>query len=332
MFETGKIPPEILERIVIDPIRECGTKRADVILRPKTGEDCCGIDTQGELCLLSTDPITGASKELGYLAIQINCNDIYSSGGEPVGILLTILLPESSTEEMLDEIMQGALRGANERGIEILGGHTEVTDAVNRPIVSATVIGKTSGRVILSTGGARVGQDVIMTKWAGLEGTAILAKDLEKELAEILPEGLVLHAQDMYDSLSVEKESRIAKAYGATAMHDATEGGILGAVWEMADCAELGIEVYGEKILVKEETKEICRVTGIDYLRLISSGSMIIATENGAGLVQALEEAGVPSAVIGKMVPEGRTLQLAKGVVPLDEPRRDELYGAKVQA
>ena len=141
MLEIGKVPPEILEKIVMKPMMGSKVKRDDVILRPTTGEDCSAIDLGGEICILSTDPITGAAKDIGYLAVQINCNDIYSAGAEPMGVLLTVLLPPGSEEALLEEIMEGSLRAAEERNIEILGGHTEVTDAVTTPLISAAVIG-----------------------------------------------------------------------------------------------------------------------------------------------------------------------------------------------
>lgn len=155
MFAIGKLPPEILEKIVMEPMQASRVKREDVILRPKTGEDCSAVDLGGEYCILSTDPITGAAKDVGYLAVQINCNDIYSSGAEPMGVLLTVLLPPESEEALLEEMMSGAIRAAEERNIEILGGHTEVTDAVVKPVISAAVIGKTRNRKILSTGGCK---------------------------------------------------------------------------------------------------------------------------------------------------------------------------------
>ena len=114
MFEIGKIPPEILEKIVMKPMMGSKVKREDVILRPTTGEDCSAIDLGGEICILSTDPITGSAKDIGYLAVQINCNDVYSSGAEPMGVLLTVLLPPGSDEELLEEIMEGSLRAAEE--------------------------------------------------------------------------------------------------------------------------------------------------------------------------------------------------------------------------
>lgn len=330
MFEIGKIPPEILEKIVMEPMKGSKVKRDDVILRPTTGEDCSAIDLGGEFCILSTDPITGAAKDIGYLAVQINCNDIYSAGAEPMGVLLTVLLPPESDEALLEEMMTGAIKAAEERNIEILGGHTEVTDAVCKPVISAAVIGKTRDRKILSTGGAKAGQDVIMTKWAGTEGTAILAKEWEEGLKAYLSEEELKLAREMKNYLSVEKESEIAFEHGATAMHDATEGGILGAVWEVAECSGLGVDVYVENIPVKEETKKICKVMGIDYLGLISSGTMIIAADDGNKLVEKLQEAGIEAAVIGKLT-EGGKYMLVNGMrLPLNQPKSDALYDAKL--
>ncbi|WMI80648.1 AIR synthase family protein [Anaerotignum sp. MB30-C6] len=329
MFKIGKIPPEILESIVMNPIRKNTVKRDDILLRPKTGEDCSVVDLQGEMCVLSTDPITGAAKDIGYLAVQINCNDIYSAGAEPVGILLTVLLPESSDEEDLKEIIEGALKGAEELGIEILGGHTEVTDAVCKPIVSAAVIGKSRKRNIVQTGGAQVGQDVIMTKWAGLEGTAIIAKEYEEELVKGLPLEVVQAAQGMKNFLSVGTESLIAVEHGATAMHDATEGGILGAVWEVAECSQTGVEIWQDRIPLKEETKIICNQANIDPLRLISSGTMIITTQDGQELLKKLSAHGIEGAIIGRITEEERILVTAQGRCLLEEPKSDAIYQVK---
>ncbi len=330
MFEIGKIPPEILERIVMNPMMASKVKRKDVLLRPATGEDCSAIDLGGEICILSTDPITGAAKDIGYLAVQINCNDIYSAGAEPMGVLLTVLLPPESTEELLEEIMGGALKAAEELHIEILGGHTEVTDAVCKPLISAAVIGKTRGRKMISTGSAKAGQAVVMTKWAGTEGTAILVKEWKEGLKAYLSEEELKEAQEMKEFLSVGKESEIAFTHGATAMHDATEGGILGAVWEVAECSGLGVEVFADAIPMKEVTRKICAAMGIDPLRLISSGTMIIGTDDGEGLVKALQAEGIEAAVIGRLTEGEKLLQQNGMTMPLEQPKSDALYDAKL--
>lgn len=329
MFEIGKIPPQILERLVLNPVTHAKVHRADIVVRPKTGEDCSAMDPGGEMCVFSTDPITGATRDVGYLAVHVNCNDVFSAGAEPVGILMTVLLPPQSEESMLEELMAGTLQAAAELGIEVLGGHTEVTDAVTKPVISATVIGKTQDRKMVCTGGAEIGQDVIMTKWAGLEGTAILAQEYETVLSQRIPKDLLQKAKEMKGFLSVGTESRIAMEHGATAMHDATEGGILGAVWELAECSEKGVTVYADQIPIQDVTKMVCQEAQIEPLQLISSGTMVIAAYDGAALVDKLQAAGVAAAVIGKITQKEKIIIQNGTSKPLEQPKGDALYQAK---
>lgn len=329
MFEIGKIPPQILERLVLNPVTHTKVHRADIVVRPKTGEDCSAMDPGGEMCVFSTDPITGATRDVGYLAVHVNCNDVFSAGAEPVGILMTVLLPPQSEESMLEELMAGTLQAAAELGIEVLGGHTEVTDAVTKPVISATVIGKTKDRKMVCTGGAEIGQDVIMTKWAGLEGTAILAQEYETVLSQRIPKDLLQKAKEMKGFLSVGTESRIAMEHGATAMHDATEGGILGAVWELAECSEKGVTVYADQIPIQDVTKMVCQEAQIEPLQLISSGTMVIAAYDGAALVDKLQAAGVAAAVIGKITEKEKIIIQNGTSKPLEQPKSDALYQAK---
>lgn len=329
MFEIGKIPPQILERLVLNPVTHTKVHRADIVVRPKTGEDCSAMDPGGEMCVFSTDPITGATRDVGYLAVHVNCNDVFSAGAEPVGILMTVLLPPQSEESMLEELMAGTLQAAAELGIEVLGGHTEVTDAVTKPVISATVIGKTKNRKMVCTGGAEIGQDVIMTKWAGLEGTAILAQEYETVLSQRIPKDLLQKAKEMKGFLSVGTESRIAMEHGATAMHDATEGGILGAVWELAECSEKGVTVYADQIPIQDVTKMVCQEAQIEPLQLISSGTMVIAAYDGAALVDKLQAAGVAAAVIGKITQKEKIIIQNGTSKPLEQPKSDALYQAK---
>ena len=328
-MEIGKIPPEILNKIVLNPINHFAVKRNDVFLRPKTGEDCSAVLFGEELCILSADPITGAEQDIGYIAVHINCNDIASSGAEPIGILLTVLLPEGSSEAVLCDIMEGAYEAAKEIGIEILGGHTEVTNAVNKTIVSGAVIGRTDKNHFISTGGAKVGQDVIMTKCAGLEGTVILAKEYETILSKKIDTHLLQKAKSMRGFLSVIKESRIAKNMGATAMHDVTEGGIFGALWEMASASGTGLEVDLHKIPIRQETIEVCEVFDINPYMLISSGAMLIGTDHGSRLVEELKKAGIHSAVVGHAT-EGNDRVIMNGDERrfLEPPKTDELFRA----
>ncbi len=327
MFEIGKIPPKILEDVVFRTIANGKVNRKEVVFGPKTGEDCCGISYDNEICVVSSDPITGASDDIGYLAVQINCNDIFSSGAEPIGILLTVLLPKNSSEEDLQTIMQGAMRGATELNIEILGGHTEVSAVVTAPLVSATVLGKVNKDGFVSTGGASAGQDIVMSKWAGLEGTSILSHEHTDTLRKCgMSEALIQKGKDMKALLSVGAESKIAVEHGVSAMHDVTEGGIFGAVWEVATCSGLGARLYEEKIPLQEVTKTICEFGNISPFALISSGVLLMVTDDGQALVEKLKNADIPSAVIGELVEGDSVLIKKEGEFPLLEPQSDALY------
>ena len=178
-MKVGKVSEAILKRSVFKQIRH---RRQEVLIRPNVGEDCAYVDTtDSEVMILSTDPITGTVNDIGSLAVHITANDIASSGGEMIGIMVTLLLPDKTPEQTLKKIMMDLEAQCKELDIEIMGGHTEVTAAVNQPIISVTGVGKISKEEMVTTSGLEVGQDIVMTKWAGLEGTAILAKDHEEE-------------------------------------------------------------------------------------------------------------------------------------------------------
>lgn len=324
-MEEGKIPSELLRKLVFDNIK---VKNADVILRPEIGEDCTAIEYGDYACVLSTDPITGADKGLGALAVHISCNDVASSGVKPLALLMTIMAPVGTTAEDINTVMQEAGEAAAELDVEIAGGHTEITSAVNRMIVSTTAIGKVLKHKLVKTAGAQAGDDVIITKWAGLEGTAILANDREEELkSKLAPEELE-RAKALSKHISVVKEGVLAGEFGANSMHDVTEGGVLGAVWEVAESSGTGIEIELEKIPVLHETRKICSIYSIDPYRLISSGSMVITCSKGRELVEKLGNIGVPAAIIGKITSHGRYLIEGGRKAELQPPGADELFKA----
>ncbi len=329
-MKIGKLPNSVLNKIVIEPISKNNKKREEVIISPKVGEDCSVINLGEEYCVLSTDPITGASNNIGNLAVNINCNDIASSGAEVVGIMITALLPPQITEDEISKILTEICTEAGKNNIAILGGHTEITDAVNRPVISCTVIGKTKGRKFISSSGAKVGQDVIMTKWAGLEGSSIIANDFEKELTKKVDSKIIEKCKGFSEMLSVMKEAEICSDFGATCMHDITEGGVLGGCREIAECSEKGIEVYLDKIPVFEETKILCNAVGVNYLRLISSGSLLVTAENGQKLIQILKDNGINAEIIGKIRKSGFYVVENGKMSELGDVEVDELYNVKI--
>ncbi len=325
MMEIGKVPENILKRSVLKKLK---VRRPEVLVHSGIGEDCSVLQVDDAI-VLSTDPITGTAQDIGRLAFHITANDIASSGAELIGMLVTIILPPGSGEDELKEIMTDITGLAEQYHVEILGGHTEVSAAVNQTLVSVTGVGRTAGSRIIQTGGLRPGQDLVVTKWIGLEGTSILAKEREEQLRRKLPGELVETAKGFDRYLSVVPDAGIAMDVGVTAMHDVTEGGIFGALWEMAAASGTGLEVDLRKIPIRQETVEVCEVFDINPYMLISSGSMLIGTHHGSRLVEELKRAGIHSAVVGYAT-EGNDRVVVNGEERrfLEPPKTDELFRA----
>lgn len=325
-MEIGKVPENILKRSVL---KRLTVRRPEVLVHAGVGEDCAVLAPSADALVLSTDPITGTAKEIGNLAFHITANDIASSGAELIGMLLTIIFPPESTEEELKQIMAELTELAEQYNVEILGGHTEVSAAVTQTLVSVTGVGRIAQEKVISTGGLKVGQDLVVTKWIGLEGTAILVAEKKEELLARLPADLVETAGDFAELLSVVPDSRVAMENGVSAMHDVTEGGIFGALWEMAEASGVGLEVDLKRIPIRQETVEICEVFDINPYMLISSGAMLIGTDHGSQLVDALERAGIHAAVVGRAT-AGNDRVILNGEERrfLEPPKTDELFRA----
>ena len=327
MLKVGKLDSDLLEKAVINKIKH---KRQDVLVHAGVGEDCATIDFGEYECVMSTDPITASVNDIGRLCIHISCNDIASNGIEPVGILLSVMLPEGTTEDDLSAIMEQAADAAEECGVEIVGGHTEITTAVNQPVIVSTAIGRGKKGQSASAEKIKVGDCILMTKSAGIEGTGIIAGDYEEELAEFLSEEEINEAKALLSKISVVKDGMAAGSIGTHGMHDVTEGGILGAVWEMCRIAGVGAELWDEAIPVEAVTKKICAHYDIDYLRLISSGSMIImaSPDKKSAILEKLEAEGVAACEIGRILTIEEGLYLLKDgeKQEIEPPRADELY------
>lgn len=324
-MKIGKVPENVLKRSVFKQIH---TKRPEVVLGAGVGEDCAAIKLAAdETLVMSTDPITGAVKDIGTLAIQVTVNDLASAGAEPVGVLLTVLLPESIREAKLRAMMEQVEAACAKAGVQVMGGHTEVTAVVNQPVITVCGVGKVKDGKIISTAGARPGMDILVTKWIGIEGTSIIAKEHEEELLARFSTSFIEQAKGLDVYLSVLSEAAVAVRSGVSAMHDVTEGGIFGALWEMAEASGVGLEIDIKKIPIRQETVEICEFFCINPYQLISSGCMLMAAEDGNMLVRELEKAGIPAAVIGKAT-EGndRVLLNEDERRFLEPPKTDELY------
>lgn len=325
VMEIGKIPETVLKRAIF---RQIHTKRKEVLIGAGVGEDCAVMQLAAdEVFVLSTDPITGTDKDMGKLAIQITANDIASAGAEPVGVLLTVLLPPFADEPMIRQLMQEVESACEELHIQTMGGHTEVTAAVNQPLICVTGVGKIQKDRLVTTGGAHIGDDVVVSKWIGIEGTSIIAKEKEKELLGRFSEDFVEKAKRFDRFLSVVPEAAVAVKSGVSAMHDVTEGGIYGALWELAEASGVGLEIDLKAIPIRQETVEICECFRLNPYRLISSGCMLMTAPDGPKLVRDLKREGIEASLIGRCV-EGKAkkIQNGEGTACLERPKADELY------
>lgn len=324
-MEIGKVPENVLKRAVFKQIHH---RRPEVILHPGVGEDCSAVAVESdEVLVFSVDPITAASKGAGTLAVHITANDLASSGAEPIGLMTSILLPQRTREKKLRELMQEIELACKGLNIEIMGGHTEVSDVVNRPVITVTGVGKVKKGALVSTSGLKPGDELVMTKWAGLEGTAIIASEKAERLSETLPKELIDTAADFLKYLSVVPEAAVAMRTGVSAMHDVTEGGIFGALWEIGAASGVGITADLKKIPIRQETIEVCEVFDINPYRMMSSGSMLIGCKNGNLLVEELEKNGIPAAVIGRATDTNDRVIVNEYETRFLEPAgSDELY------
>lgn len=324
-MKIGKLPEAVLKRSVLDQLH---TRRDEVLLSAAIGEDCAALTLgEDEILVLSTDPITAAADEIGHLAVQITVNDLASAGAEAIGLMVTLLLPPETEETAVREVMRQIEASCEAARVEVLGGHTEVTAAVNQILVTVCGVGKAKRDALISTGGAKPGMDILATKWIGIEGTAILVKEKEEELLTRFPASLVHSAQSFREYLSVQKEAEIAVRCGVAAMHDVTEGGIFGALWEMGAASGVGLRIDLKKIPIRQETVEICEFYGLNPYALISSGCMLMASADGEGLCAALAGEGIPAVVIGKAT-EGNDRIVVNGGEKrfLTPPDTDEIY------
>jgi len=295
--------------------------------RPGIGRDTAVVRLAKKLVVLTADPVTGTTKHIGEHSVHINANDIAATGANPVWYVCTVLLPPGTREKTLAGIMRGIDQASRSLGITVAGGHTEVTRGLDRPLVAGFMIGEIGGRV-LSSANMRVGDWILMTKTAGIEGTAILASEYSGRLKRVKPE-TVRRAQSLGKNISIVKEAlSISRITGVHALHDPTEGGVLNGLWELAEASGLGIEVWADRIPLAIETLKICSELVLDPLKLMSSGCLLAAVAgNSVGRVmKALRDQGVKVSEIGRVRPrvrgryvlkEGKKRELV--AVPQDE-------------
>ncbi|NMW84263.1 hydrogenase maturation protein [Peptoniphilus sp. AGMB00490] len=324
-MKIGKLKAELLEKYIFNNL---SSNREEVIIKGGTGLDNAVLDFGGDLIVASTDPITGASKNIGSLAINVSVNDVSCQCADPVGVLMTVLIPPSATIDDLKEIIDDANSTANKLNVDIVGGHTEITDAVNKILISTTVLGRVNKKIRPDIKSIKPGDVIAVSKYIGIEGTSIIAHD-KSNIKEVLNEEELKLAISLSDEISVLKESRLASKYGVKHMHDITEGGLYGALWETGVAIDYGLATYYDNIPVLDVTKKVSEFYAIDPMRLISSGSMLMIFEKDkfTEFKKAAKNEGIKVTKIGEVIKENKTVVVFNDkTLALSEPSSDELY------
>lgn len=305
-----------------------------VVVGPRVGEDAAVIDLGDRYLVATADPITFATDDVAWYALQVNANDIAVRGARPRWFLATLLLPAgATTDESVEALFAQLHEACEELEVALVGGHTEVTHGLDRPLLAGTMLGEVAKDKLVTTGGARVGDAVVMTKGIPLEGAAILAREREAELRQrgVSP-AVIRRAKGFLRSpgLSVLPEAEIACELATVhSMHDPTEGGIATALWELAEAAGVGLRIDAGRIVRLPEGVELCRAFGLDPLGTIASGALLLTLASAeAGIViHALAREGIDSHYIGQVVPPAEGVKLVDGAVERPMPLfpQDEL-------
>lgn len=327
-MKIGKSSEVILTRSVLKQLKK---KRQELIQGPCYGEQTGVIDSSlSKRVILSTNPFIGTKKEAGEFGIFEAVNDVASTGADVVGILVSILLPAKMEEKGLKRIMEDLRIQCQKWNIDVIGGHTEVTPAVNEPILTITAIGMMEQENFLHSSTIKDGLELVMTKWCGQSGTARLALKKENELQQRYPDDFLEGAKKMRDYLSIKQEMQVLleyqKEYEIGAIHHVAKGGVFGALWEFAAAGKVGLDIDLMKIPLKQETVEVCEFFELNPYCLESVGCLLIAVERGNDLVEQFRGANIPAVVIGKVTKNNdRIIRNDEEERYLEPPKSDEI-------
>lgn len=328
-MKVGKVTGNALKRSVLKQIVPT-EYRKEICQGAAIGADCallsCPQDAKAAVCVQEAAVAGKADMEL---LVGRCVNSIAAGGAKPVAALIGLILPESMEEPELKGLAAAAREACEAYGMQIAGGHTTVSHAVSCPFAALTVWGRLThdqenSRCLRS---AAPGQDIVISKWIGLEGTALLADRYQERLKQRYPAYLVEEAAGFGKYFSVLPEAQIALEHGVKAMHDASEGGILAALWELAEGAGTGLSVDLKKLPIRQETVEVCECVGANPYELRSGGCLIMTAEDGQALAEALQSAGIPAVVAGRLTEGKERLILNEDEVRyMDRPQVDEIY------
>ena len=328
-MQAGKLPIDVLGRL----LGRIDLTDPRVVLGPRPGEDAALIDFGDRLLVAKTDPITFATDLIGWYMVNVNANDIAVMGGTPKWLLATLLLPEGTTEGEVSEIFRQISHACSELDIALVGGHTEVTYGLDRPVAVGAMLGEVRKEDAVLSSGVRPGDALLLTKGIAIEGTSILAREAAESLSEAgLNRELVEKARAFLfePGISVVRDAWVACSSGEVhAMHDPTEGGLSGGLYELAAASGVGLDVAYESIPLLPECGAVCDALDIDPLGLIASGALLaaVAAEDSGAIVDALSAEGIPASVIGNATDEHSGVKLYTTGKPAEFPKfsRDEI-------
>ena len=328
-MQLGKFPPDLLARL----LAKNQIQDASVALGPLVGEDAAALEVGDRLLVAASDPVTFASGQAGWYAVHVNANDVACSGGTPRWFLATLLMPEWSSPAQAEDLFDQILEACRSVGATLVGGHSEVTQGLDRPIIMGTMLGEVERDKLIRTGGAQEGDSVVLTKGIAIEGTALLAGDHAEDLRRAgLAEATIQRAAGFltHPGISVLTDARVACTLGEVhSLHDLTEGGLATGLREVAQASGLGLAVEEGSLPVLPECQEVCQALGLDSLGLLASGALLITLPAARvpSLLAALERENVDGWEIGQMLAseEGLVLFGRHGEQPLPQFSRDEL-------
>jgi hydrogenase expression/formation protein HypE len=326
-LRTGKLPPELLKRM----LRHKGATDRRVLLGPKVGEDAALVKLGPYTLVLKTDPVTYAADMIGWYAVNVNANDVATRGAEPAWFQAAVLLPEGSSESLVEDIFRQIASAAKGLNVAVTGGHTEVTPGIDRPIVVGDMHGVLARKRPVLTSGAKPGDIVVLTKGAGIEGTALIAREKRMDLVDIFGKLMVDRAANylLDPGLSIVPEAMAALKFGVHSMHDPTEGGVAMGVRELSDASGKSVEVWEEEITIGPETSLICSHYGIDPLGLLGSGALLATFDekDAHAYLSRLGKMGIAASAIGEVKARKGPCTIVRNgrATPLSSSERDEV-------
>ena len=325
----GKLPMDLLQGLLD---RYQGQDER-LVVGPRVGEDAAVLDMGERYLVAKSDPITFATDEIGWYVVHVNANDLATMGATPRWLLLTLLLPEGRTDELLvEDVFSQVSQACQSLGVALCGGHTEITHGLDRPIAVGLMLGEVEKEDLVRTAGVQVGDHIIQTKGIAIEGTAVLAREMAEPLAAKVGAEFVARGRRFLrePGISVVPDARIVCGAGRPhAMHDPTEGGLATGLWELAHASGKGLIIDLAAVHQYPETIAFCQALGLDPVGLIASGSLLVAAapNESARMIEALSREGIEASVIGRAEegPASVQVETSDGLAPLPVFEQDEL-------